>query len=168
MEAVIDSVTLNHLLREPKCVKDKIQKRMRFGTCLDIYMASNKLIFMVDQNRSLIHEWERTCGPEMVAVIINKWEAIGGIMIVKKISKLRPHTSKKLRSFGFNGTIDKLILKIALSRNNSIIVSDDNDFWDPKRTDQCGKINAPIPLFCKNELNIVIMLLSMLIKALKN
>lgn len=145
-KAVIDSVAVNHLLRTPKRKKRRIVPHL---IPLAEFMRADTLTFMVDPDRGIIDEWSNTASPEAVAQLVIQWEALGGLRVVRKLGKLDAADSKKLRLMGFDDTIDKLILKVALATDDKIIVSEDGDFWDPKKPGRAsvGKNDAPVCKF---------------------
>jgi predicted nuclease of predicted toxin-antitoxin system len=59
---------------------------------------------------------------------------------------------------GFHDTVDKLILRTA-SRRNGVVVTSDPDFWNPRRRVDRGRDDAPVALFCRDVLGVMVMLL---------
>lgn len=160
MDAVIDSVTLNHLFRKPK--KVKCGKRVLYETSLDAYIAEKRLKLAVDPNRALVDEWQATCGPEVVKAAIMKWEATDGVYTVARLGRLTNAHTNKLLQFGFGDAVDKLILRIAVASTNRTVVSNDSDFWNPKAKCDRGKKNACVTRFCRERLNVSVLLLGTL------
>src|SRR6266699_620210 len=111
MEAVLDSVSLNHFLRRPK----KARKSNRLETPLDPYLRQRVLLLGLDAEKGLASEWVRTCGEEVVRQVLNQWEAFGAIILVNALARYNTQVSRRLRQVGVRDTIDKLILRIALS-----------------------------------------------------
>jgi hypothetical protein len=88
-------------------------------------------------------EWERTCGPAVKAFVIycEQYDAI-----------------------------DKLIVKIALATEDRIIVSGESDFWDPKKPNNRqipGQANAPVARFFREQLEITVLTLKMLLAKMR-
>lgn len=149
--AVIDSVAVNHLLRPPK------QKRVvTHPIPLGAFMRAKILTFMVDPKRGIIDEWSNTSSPEAVAQLVIQWEALGGLRVVRQLGKLYSADSKKLRRLGFDDTIDKLVLKVALATDDKTIVSEDSDFWDPKNPGRrsVGKNDAVVCKFLREVMGV--------------
>jgi hypothetical protein len=156
LEAVIDTVTMQHITRSIIKVDSKT-----FGTVFDKHIQRKSLFIGLDDQNGLLNEWERTCGKEIIGVIYTYWESLQGFKPVK-VKKLPASINKKLRALGFGGdtaTIDKLILKIALELNNKIVVSSDSHFWNPTNKRQIGNSDAPVAELCRRELDILVMIL---------
>ena len=162
---VLDTVSLCHLLRTPRRVKPR-DRKASFETALDRPMEEEKLSLALDTTGGLVSEWQQTCGEDVVGVVLTRWVDLNAILYIDKPSKLGTAITKKLRQLGFDDTIDKLILRIAGSTVQRTVVSDDNDFWDPRSTKLRGNRNARVAKFCREELNIVIMLVGPLLKQL--
>jgi hypothetical protein len=122
---------------------------------------------VLDRAGGLQGEWIKTCGEELVAVVITKWDELEGISFADTPAKIHHHIVKKLKVLGFNDTVDKLILRLAVETQDHTIVSDDNDFWDPKSTKKRGKPNAAVARLCREQLGIKITLLAPLLGQLK-
>jgi len=161
---VLDSSSLNHLLKKAKTVRDRFNNAV--GTALDDAIDKGKLQLAVDPTRILIDEWKQTCGSEIVQVLITKWESKKGIKLVGKLGTFSNSQRKKLLELGFTGTIDKLIVKIAIVAEDHTIVSEDSDFWDPINIDNSGKKNAPVARFLREEFEITVLFLGGLIALL--
>ena len=99
---------------------------------------------------------------------MSRWEELRGIVLVDRPPTLTSSTSRKLRNLGFDGPIDRLVLRLGLASKDHTVVSDDNDFWDPKSKTQRGNANAPVARFAKQELGITITLLAPLLAKLGN
>lgn len=170
MEVVIDSVTINHLSRPPKASSKARRPPPTRESLLDRWIRLQKIHLAIDSPRALVDEWHKTCGPD-IKVLVAHWGENNGIVFINELRNPPPPTFKRLRSLGFGkDSGDKLILRIALGTKDRTIVSDDSDFWDPKKSDDRrmkGNPNAPVARLCKNELNVTILLLKMLMDILK-
>jgi hypothetical protein len=166
MQVVIDTVSIQHLLRclKPSKIKKHMHSRQLVETSLDGPLKKRFITLAVDLYGGLVDEWARTCGHEPIRVLIMKWESYGAILSVEPEKKIGPKISRKLRQFGFNDTIDRLILRIAMVTEERIVVSDDSDFWDPREPRNKGIHNAPVAKLCREELGIIIFLLDGLMK----
>lgn len=162
MEIVLDSVSLQHLLRnlEPR------EGSGGYETALDRPMRNGGLILVLDNVGGLEGEWVKTCGKEIVGVVLSKWEELKGVSFIPAPPAIHPHITKQLRILGFTDTIDKLILRLATTTADHVVVSDDNDFWDPKSTTERGNRNAPVTKLCREQLGITITLLRPLLREL--
>lgn len=160
MEIILDTASLQHLLRNPQ----ERPGRDSYETALDTPMRKQKLILVLDRVGGLQGEWIETCGEEIIAVLINKWEELRAISFVDTPPKIHHHLTKKLKHLGFNDTIDKLILRLAAKTKDKTVVSDDNDFWDPKSLKERGNRNALVARVCREELGITITLLAPLLR----
>src|SRR4051812_8253113 len=116
MDVVLDSVAVNHLLRRPK--KERKGGRVRFETGIDEYLRSARLRIRIDPPRGLVHEWERTCGLENIKNLVTHWEQWGTPTPVDALGRIPNQVSNRLRALGFEDTIDKLVLKIAMVTND--------------------------------------------------
>ena len=161
MDIVLDSVSLNHLLRSPRRVRERFNETV--GTPLDPAIADGTLKLAVDISRGLIDEWARTCGPEVVHVLVTKWESQNGILLMGPLGKLSSSQRSRLLRLGFTDACDKLIVKIAVATDSRTIVSDDSDFWDPKQKGNYCNPNAPVARILIEELGINIFVLKQLI-----
>ena len=170
MEVVIDSVNLNHLSRPPKASSKARRPTPTSESLLDRWIRLRKITLAIDSQRALIDEWQKTCGPD-IKVLVAHWGDNKGIVFVGNLRNPPQQTARRLRSLGFgNDTGDKLVLRIAMGTKDRTIVSDDSDFWDPRRPHDSrlkGKANAPVARLCKDELNVTILLLNMLKDILK-
>lgn len=162
MDIVLDSDSLNHLLRCPR--KSGRRTQPSIETAIDRFVAAGQLRLAVDPQRALIDEWGETCDAEIVQVLITQWEP--GIVPVDGIGKFSKMQSKRLRAWGFDGGTDKLIVKIAIVTSDHVIVSEDSDFWDPKKKANFKNKNAPVARFLREEFGITIWLLGMLMPKL--
>jgi hypothetical protein len=122
---------------------------------------------VVDKGGGLIHEYEETCGEEIVGMLISKWESCNGIAVVNKAPKIPSRVKRKLYKLKFEDTIDKLVLALSLKARSRIVVSDDSDFWDPRNEDQKGDEQACIAQLCRAELGVTVMLLGGLLTRLQ-
>lgn len=136
-------------------------------------MKLGRIKLAVDSQRGLISQWQELCGIEVIKVLITRWEELGGIFFIEKPLRPKPNISKRLRilCFGLKSPIDTLILRLALTTSDRIIVSEDSDFWDPTKPKNdprvLGNHNAPVARLCREELDITIMLLRMLMTRLR-
>lgn len=154
---VLDSDSLNHLLRHP--AKFRLGKELRYGTSLDIHIAESRVKLAIDGSRALVDEWQRTNEPEAVKVALTKWEGRGGIHPIDRLGKWDTAQSRFLKNAGFTDTGDKLVLRIALGAPNRTIVSDDSDFWDPQNKKNFGNKNAPVRKFLREQLQVTVFVL---------
>lgn len=162
MEVVLDTVSLNHLLRAPR----KRPGTSTWETSLDAPMKKQKLKLTLDTVGGLLNEWEKTCGEEVVGVVMSRWEELRGIVLVDRPPTLSSAASRKLRELGFDGTIDRLVLRLGLASKDHTVVSDDNDFWDPKSKTERGNPNAAVARFSREELGVAVTLLAPLLAKL--
>lgn len=154
---VLDSDSLNHLLRHPARVR--LGKEVRYRTSLDVHIAASRVKLAMDGQRALVDEWQRSCDPEAVKVAVTEWESRGGIHPIERLGRLSSAHSKFLRLAGFTDTGDKLVLKIALVAPNRTIVSEDSDFWDPANDENFGNRNAPVRQFLRERLDVNVFIL---------
>ena len=139
-------------------------KKNETNTCLDTFIFKSKLFIILDKDNGLVSEWQETCNADIIKVLITHWEK--GIIIIDNPQKYSSAQSKSLRRFGFNDTIDKLILRLAISISDSAIVSDDSDFWDPKIKGSQGDYDTVVAKFIKREFNVDVLILTYLIDIL--
>ncbi|MEK6334277.1 MAG: hypothetical protein AABM67_04955 [Acidobacteriota bacterium] len=167
IEAVIDSVTLNSAFQPPKPSRKSAQFKADAVNPLDKPISDRRLKLALDEANGLRSEWVRTCGLPAVQAFVVHCEQYAGIQLIKTPVSPGSAASKKLRFLGFgNNPVDKLILRIALATQDRIIVSDDSDFWDPKKPNDRrlrGDKNAPVARFCRKELGVTILLLKKLL-----
>jgi hypothetical protein len=159
VEVVLDTVCLQHLLRRPRVRRARSGPRSKLETTLDGPIQNKSLRLVVDAARGLIGEWEQTCGREVVGVVINRWEIFGGIVVISDVPRIPASVSKRLRHLGFAGTIDRLILRLALGAKDRTVVSNDTDFWDPSNTTRPGDPQAPVARLVRQELSVTVLLL---------
>ena len=165
MQVVLDSVAVNHLLRRPAAGR----KAASFSTSIDEYIDNGRLTVHVDKDGGIIDEWKDTCGREYIEALMIRWYDAKGLFSVRKPARIPPSTVKKLRQLGFNDTIDKLLLRVALSIVDRIVVSNDSDFWNPAKPDDkrwLGDSNAPVAKLLREEIKVVVYTLKMLMTAL--
>jgi len=158
-KVVIDTVSLQHLLRPPKRSGKALPE-----TALDDHLLSGAIQLALDRSRGLLSEWERTCGTEVIAVVINRWER--GIVFIATVKTLSPSVNKRLRQLGFKDPIDRLVLRIACTCDK-IAVSNDSDFWDPRDSRSLGNYNAPVARYMREELGVQVLLLAGLLNQLR-
>jgi len=164
VEIVLDSVSLNHLLRGSRKVRERFSDSV--GTPIDQAINEGCLKLALDSAKGLISEWGTTCGAEIVHVLITKWESQRGLFIIEPLGKLSSAQRKHLSAYGFNDTCDKLILRIAIATEDRIVVSDDSDFWDPNKIANYGNKNAPVARLIREELDITLLNLKALMEQL--
>lgn len=165
MEVALDSTAVVSLLRTPR----RERRAGKYATALDTYVERGSLHVGVDPNHAIIDEWKRTAGNEYVEQVVIKWNDLGGIVTVPKLGCLDSHVGRKLRALGFNGTIDKLLVKVALVLNGKVVVSDDSDFWDPSYPEckqSVGDCNARVATLLRERLHVGVYTLHMLMTAL--
>lgn len=169
MEVVLDTVVLSHLLRSPRVTVTRADETKRIDGLSTITRAMQKRVlrFVLDQQGGLQTEWEQTCGEEAVKQLINHWDQYSGVKLVTPMQSIRPsHASRRLRQLGFDGTIDKLIIRIALALHERIIVSIDPDFWDPSEQRRVGDPAGSVVSLLRNELTITVIILIAFIRML--
>jgi hypothetical protein len=159
----LDSVSLNHLLRPPR----KSRARHTTATTLDRYLKNGELQIALDRGGGVVGEWSRTCNHEVVRVLITYWESLRALIVVSPLSTIPHHTSRRLRRAGFNDAGDKLLLRVALSTQHRILVSDDSDFWDPHHSKSRGDTASVVATLCRQELAVTVLLLRMLMELLR-
>jgi hypothetical protein len=135
-------------------------------TVLDPHIKSHRLALAIDSAGGLLGEWERTCGEEAVHVVIARWEGLNGIIPLNPARAIDTSTAKQLRQLGFGGTIDRLILRIALVTTDHVVVSNDGHFWCPGNPNRKGDRDAPVTRLCRERLGVQVMLLSSLLAGL--
>ena len=156
MEAVLDTVSLHHLLRTPRT---SIRGRARLETALDEPMRKGRLRLALDDAGGLQSEWEETCGAEAVRVALTRWIELKAIIPGGSLPKIPHAVGRKLRQLGFKDTIDKIVLRLGLVVTDRIVVSDDSDFWEPGSPGLRGNRNARVARLCREELGVVVTLL---------
>ena len=162
MQVVVDSVSMNHVVRSPK------KSGPHFVTCLDKPIKDGRLTIALDTASGLQSEWAKPCGIELIKSLVIKWDDLNGIVWIRNLQSLGGAVVKQLKSLGFKDkTIDKLILKLARETKDHIVVSEDSDFWDPRDTNSPGHENAPVARFCRESLGIEIILLKFLLQRLR-
>lgn len=160
MRIALDSVSLNHLLRSYNA-KNK-------STAFDPFVQKKQLLFAIDPDLSLIDEWRETCSCDVVDVVVAHWEQYGAMQRLPALVKIPHAVARRLRQLGFGeDTRDKLLLKIAYSCHQRILVSNDGDFWNPKNKGCVGNCRAPVAKCCSDELGVRVWSLLMLFQALR-
>ena len=165
MQAVIDSVSIQHLLRHLKLSKISRRKDYHeiFETSLDPHLKEGRLSLAIDEDGGLIDQWKRTCGDEYIQVLITRWEGLSALIPINPIPKLPLPISRQL---SFMGPIDRLVLRISMATTDRTVVSEDSHFWDPACPNKRGDPNACIAKLCRERLAITVLLLGMLLNAL--
>ncbi|MDQ3819083.1 MAG: hypothetical protein M3362_15595 [Acidobacteriota bacterium] len=170
MQTVIDSVSMLHLTRPPKRPGKSRGGATAPRNRLDEPLKLQKITLALDASLGLVSEWEKTCGPD-IKVLVAHWGEQGGILLIQNPRNPQQAIRRRLQILGFGqDTVDKLILRIALGTRDRVIVSDDSDFWDPKKRNDNrvkGDPNAPVARLCREELGVTILLLGMLIDRLE-
>ena len=85
-----------------------------------------------------------------------------GVRKIKTLASIPNVIIKRLLAFGFNDTIDKLIVRLAYKTNDKKVVSDDSDFWDPRRNRPVGDAGGCVANLLWRQLSIEVMLLGTL------
>lgn len=163
----LDSVSLKRLLRYPKQV-NRITVNDELGIDkLMNFVISKKLYLVLDYDGGIEGEWSQTCGVEIVRQIIIKLSDHKGLEYLAP-GKITSIIMKRLRIMGFNGTGDKLMLRVAVASQDKTIVSDDSDFWNPADTNSPGDENAIVCKFCGDNLDVKVIVLFTLFMILEN
>ena len=139
MQAVIDTVVMNHNCRG--------MWQSDAPTLLQRCVSTANLSIAVDPDHAIIHEWERTAGREAVQLLVVEWFESGALFTVLSLGRIPTQVNRQLRAAGFDGTIDKLMLRVAMVTADRILVSDDSDFWDPTDPTHPGRVGdytAPV------------------------
>lgn len=166
---VVDSVTLNHHLRQPT-IRNAYKKKPKKGShksrhTIHSTVSNGQIRIAIDKARSLVDEWIKTCEEEAVKQFIILCEGHQGLVEILQPRALGQQVNKKLRLLGFTDTVDKLVLRIAYGSEHKIVISDDSDFWDPSQPDNSsvkGNSNSPIAKICHDELGISVMMMNQL------
>lgn len=164
--AAIDSVSMNHLLQKPRTNPDGEPT----GTALDEHIKKGRFCVAMDKQRAIIHEWEQTCGHEYIAALVTKWSDLNGFEYVKTPGRLTSNHIKRLIALGFKDQpIDKLLLRTAMGSNHQRLVSNDSDFWDPKKPPRhrVGDSNAAVAKYCQDELCVTVLVMDALLGELE-
>jgi hypothetical protein len=160
VQVVLDTVSFQHLLRTPK----KSPKKSGLETALDAPMRNGNLSLVFDSQDGLIGEWERTCGVDATRVVFTRWsEFPDAVKLKDALPTIATALRKRLRQLGFDDTIDKVVLRLGVLARDRTVISDDNDFWDPRSTQRRGDKNAPVARLCREELGVTITLLGPLL-----
>ena len=165
MDVALDSVEVQHLLLTPRAGG----KSPAISTALDQYIDRKALRVRVDPDCAIIDEWRETCGREYVEVLVVRWSDAGGLLPVKKVGRYSASVGKKLRLLGFDDTIDKLLVRVAMVLNDKAVVSRDSDFWNPQKPTGkrwVGDRNAPVAKVLRDHLGITVYTLKMLLTQL--
>ncbi|TNE59196.1 MAG: hypothetical protein EP340_03375 [Alphaproteobacteria bacterium] len=152
IETVLDTVSLQHLLRKPK--RKNGNSPDKEITSIDPLVAAGKLRLVLDMEAALVSEWTDTCDAEVVKILISFWEQHGGIKFIDVSTKVDRQVGRKLRQFGFTDTMDKHILRLTLSTDQKRLTSDDSDFWDPSKPGQVGDMNSPVAKLLSTQLGV--------------
>ncbi len=158
MQVVVDSVSMNHVVRPPPK-----KSGTQFVNCLDNPIKDGRLKIALDAARGLQSEWENSCGTELIKILVIKWADLNGIVWIRELRPLGGTIVKQLKNLGFKDQpIDKLVLKLARETNDHIIVSNDSDFWDPSRKKPVGDPTGCVADLLLEKLGIEVMLLATL------
>lgn len=131
---MLDSCVLVHLLRG--CVPGRYDDVTRA-------VLSRHLLVGLDRDLALLQEWRTTAGAEAVQALFIRWSDAGGVRVVDG-ARIPSSVSKQLRTSGFEDTVDKLIVRIALAIKDKWVVTEDSDFWDPRDKRALGNAAAPV------------------------
>jgi hypothetical protein len=156
MEGVIDSVSVNDLLRRPKGGNTR---NAPLATSLDEHIKGGGFRVAMDRRHQIIDEWCQTCGQEQVRALVTKWVDLAAFRSVDQPGVLSPAAIKRLKQFGFKDRpVDKLLLRTAMGCTGRLLVSRDTDFWDPQRQNvhPVGDRSGSIVTFCREELNVIV------------
>ena len=172
MEIVLDTVCLKKLILRPKQSRRRgiHASARKLATAIDAQLRRKEVIVALDEKGGILDEWQSTCGRDSVQNIISYWGGeLSSIKYVTPTKYGRSH-GQRLRTMGFgcnNGTVDKLILRVALSLSDKNIVSNDSDFWNPKKrgikAGAVGNNNAPVAKYCRENLGVTVMTLRTLV-----
>jgi hypothetical protein len=163
MEAVIDTNIVHHTLRRPKTGAP------RDPSLLVQCAVKHGLVCVADRDRALLDEWRRTAGDEPVKQLVIQLTDRRALRLLPTLGRVPNGTLNELRALYFDDTIDKLILRIAVSTTERAVISEDSDFWDPSDTSRPGKIGderAPVARLLKEHLGITVMPLVGLLRVL--
>jgi hypothetical protein len=169
MIVALDTSAFQHLVRTPRKAKKgkpKKGKLPRFETRLDSLIKARRLQLAFDNQSSLRSEWERTCGKDIVGVMLALWEPYGGQVIIRNPRRFGHATMRALHRLGFDDVVDRLVLSLSASNRDRHAVSEDPDFWDPRDRRAKGQRNAPVARFCREQLNIRVSMLGELLTQL--
>ena len=167
MEAVLDTVSFQHLIRKPKKMRKRQNQTLRYETSLDLSIRRGALRIVIDARLALVDEWIKTCGRDLVAVFMSRWEPLGVFIPIRNVPSLDQAVARKLRQLGFNGTIDKLVLRLGIASTDKTVVSEDSHFWDPKTPSKKGDPSSPVACLCFDRMGVSIILLQTLIQKLR-
>lgn len=156
MDAVIDTVAMNHLLRPKHGSKRKILSRTVVPiSALEGPLRNRQLFVWLDRDRAIVDEWMRTCNPEHVRSTLIYWEGLGALKTRLPWTSIKPRAeARRLHQLGFRDTIDKLLVRLALAIGGATIVSNDPDFWNPADAHSVGSANGPVAVILRNALGI--------------
>ena len=169
IEAILDTVVMQHLLRKPhpKGKKKKKNKKKSKAFSLDEcdkFFEKKTLRLIADSDRGLISEWEKTCGVDNVRQLLVRWTDANGIHLVRVRSAIPNAVAQLLTKLGFNDTVDKLIVRTALGHGlRTRIVSIDSDFWNPANRNDVGNVNAPVARLLKDRLGLTVVVTNVFI-----
>ena len=166
MEVVLDTVSLNHLLRSPKSHRPAGTGSPVYTTALDHPLRVRALTLLLDSSRALLTQWCDTCGYELVMALITKWDSYSSVRIITDPPRIGHHCLKRLRGLGFDNPIDRLVVRICLASTDRTVVSDDSDFWDPAHPGARGSPQAPVALVLRSELDVTVVILASLLSGL--
>lgn len=158
-EAVLDANVVNSISRMPKTPPND---------ALTSAIERRRLQVCADTDRGILSEWERTANRDVVRQLIVHWQQYKGWKLVEPLHALPHKVARALPRLGFKDVVDKLLLRTACRTTDKHIVSNDPDFWDPKKDrDKCvGDIGAPVAKLCREELGITVVTLKSLVDEL--
>ena len=111
MDVLIDTVSMVHLLRHLR--RERVPIIEKIKTCIDDPMIQGRLIVVLDSDGGLQSEWETTLGVDLIRQLIIHWAEMKGVRKIKALANISNVIMNRLRSFGFRGTVDKLIVRLA-------------------------------------------------------
>lgn len=174
MNITLDANCISSLARPPRRTKKRAtKKRGRVATAvgllrLDMHVQRGDVSLNTDSGLGLLDEWRRTCGTDELKQLIVKWRDKKAIVLVQLRRNLEPHQTQYLRTAGFADAGDRLIVRIALNAQERNLVTNDPDFWDPRRTSMRGNSAAPVHRYLLAECGITSIMLGELFSRLPN
>lgn len=151
LHGTIDSVSMSHLCR-PIVISRKSRPKQLLGLeLISLALQDGKFSLYIDEGRSLIDEWMKTCSEDIVLSILTRWMDSGAMLASPVRGSIVPNgLFKQLLHLGFHDTGDKLIVRIGLgtvkhhNRTEFLIITNDGDFWDPFDGSKTGSVKAPV------------------------
>lgn len=139
---VVDTVVFKRAVEE---ARRSTRHGGKGGNFLERRARSKRLAIVLDHSRSLDSEYENTCGKEAARQLVVLLQDLGALRRRQPVPIPEPARTH-LRNNGFEGTVDRLVLRIALAHDNPdrLVCSDDSDFWDGHTTESIGDHGANI------------------------